>query len=139
TSQIARFVGNSSRNAAISVTKGKATLLQLSTFAARIFAVRVKDMSSVWLLSGTLDVTNQKTHSAIWLCRKLGIADQPAFYGHYEPSRFGRATFALGRGPAPIVRESVADSFIEFCADHVGDTMLICTVSHDEAERLSNA
>ncbi len=137
--QLFRFFELSVRNAAISVVKGKATLLQLSTFAGRVFATRSEGFSSVWLLSGTLDITSDKTHSANWLSKKLGLSGAHYFYGHYEPSDFGKATFKLGRGPAAVKDDAVSDEFIQFCASHVTDTMLICTMSHDETERLSAA
>lgn len=136
--QLYRFFELSTRNAAISVKGGKATLLQLSTYAARAFKDRIKDMDSVWLLSGTLDITSQRQYSAVWLCSKLGI-DQPAYYGHYEPLEFGHASFVLGRGPTPIRGEIINDEFIQFCADHVQETMLICTGSHEETTKLSEA
>ncbi|MCA6065345.1 helicase C-terminal domain-containing protein [Thalassolituus marinus] len=137
--QLYRFFELSARNAAISVIKGKATLLQLSTFAARVFAARIDGYASVWLLSGTLDITSEKEHSAKWLCKKLGISDAPHFYGHYEPQDYGRASFTLGRGPVAIKNEVVSQEFIGFCAANISGTMLVCTGSHDETERLTEA
>lgn len=137
--QLHRFFELSVRNAAVSVAKGKATLMQLSTFAAKVFATRIEGYASVWLLSGTLDITSDKAHSAKWLCKKLGISDVPHFYGHYEPLNYGRASFTLGRGPAAIKNEIVSDEFIRFCAANISGTMLVCTGSHDETERLAEA
>lgn len=139
TDQLTRFCELGITNASISIDGDKATLLQLSRFAAQVFKDRIVDMNSVWLLSGTLDITANKETSANWLSKKLGIEDVNYFYRHYEPRNYGKASFKLGRGPKPIKCEEISEEFINYCAESVNKTMLICTGSHDESHQLANA
>lgn len=139
TEQLAQFCELGMSNASVSKKEGSAKFIQLSKFAARVMKQRFDEFDCVWLLSGTLDITSKKEDGMYWLSGKLNIHGDVGFYQHYEPKKYGEVTFYLGGGHKCLIDKHLNPKFIEYCARHAVEKMLICTVSHEETELLATA